>query len=286
MSFELSDNAYGKSSVRLTKVTRLPDRHELKELSVDIQLRGGFDDCYLKGDNTMVLPTDTMKNTVYALAADHGMDSGESFAISLAEHFLKHPQLPHCSSARVEISESRWKRIRDANGRGYPWSFINGGTEKRTCRVTCRRGESSPVVSGGIADLLLLKTTDSAFVDFIRDPYTTLPDTADRIFATAVRATWDFVPGGHDWNNCFDLIRGAMIQTFAAHKSLAVQQTLYAMGEAALSACGAISQIEIWMPNQHRIPMNLQPLGLPNRNEIFVTTSEPFGLIGGTVRRR
>ena len=286
MTAHLSDNAYGKSRVRVTKVQREPaGRHELFEFDIDIQLRGGFDACYLSGDNTGVLPTDTMKNTVYALAAQHRIDSAEQFALLLSGHFAGHPQLPHLSGVRIDLRQARWKRVRDENGKEHPWAFVNGGTERRTCRVERGRAGSPAAVWGGIEDLLLLKTTDSAFVNFVRDAYTTLPDASDRIFATAVRATWRYAPGEHDWNGAGDAIRAAMIGRFAGHKSLAVQQTLHAMGEAALAACAAIEEIEIWMPNQHRIPTDLRPMGLENRNEVFVTTAEPFGLIGGTIRR-
>lgn len=284
MSAHLSDNAYGKSNVRLTKVTRLPGRHELREFSVDIRLRGGFEQCYLTGDNTMVLPTDTMKNTVYALAAQNEVDGPEAFALLLSRHFLEHPQVPHCTSAEIVVRQDRWDRIVDrTTGSEHPWAFVSGGAEKRTSRVARERGAVSLV--GGIVDLLVLKTTDSGFVDFIRDAYTTLPDTADRIFATSIKADWTYLPGEHDYNACHASIRAAMLQCFAGHKSLAVQQTLLAMGRAAIDACESIEQVEIWLPNQHRIPINLQPMGLQNCNEIFVTTSEPFGLIGGTVRR-
>lgn len=282
MNCQLVDNAYGKSHVRLTKVTRLADRHELKEITADIQLRGAFDACYLAGDNTMVLPTDTMKNTVYALAARHPLDSIESFALFMTDHFLNHPQVKHCESARVTLRESRWNRI-DTAGKPHPWAFESAGNEQRCCTV--HREREKVTILGGIENLLVLKTTDSAFVDFIRDEYTTLPDTADRIFATSVKATWAYIDETQNWNAAYEAIRDAIVQTFAGHKSLAVQQTLYAMGEAALAACGAISEIEFQLPNQHRIPMNLQPLGIANTNEIFVTTSEPFGLICGTVRR-
>jgi urate oxidase len=286
MTAHLSDNAYGKSRVRVTKVQREPaGRHELFEFDIDIQLRGAFDPCYLSGDNTGVLPTDTMKNTVYAMAAQHRIESAEQFALLLSGHFSVHPQLPHLSDVRIDLRQARWKRVRDQNGNEHPWSFVNGGTERRTCRVERGRSGSSAAVWGGIEDLLLLKTSDSAFVNFVRDAYTTLPDASDRIFATTVRATWKYAPGDQDWNGANAAIRAALIDTFAGHKSLAVQQTLFAMGEAALAACAGIEEIEIWMPNQHRIPLDLRPLGLENRNEVFITTSEPFGLIGGTIRR-
>lgn len=283
MSTILSDNAYGKSQVRLTKVTRLADRHELKEISADILLRGKFDQCYLAGDNSAVLPTDTMKNTVYALAAQHPIDSVESFALFMSEHFLNHKQLPHCDSAAINLHESRWSRIDSAAG-PHPWAFVSAGNERRCCKVTRTRGGVR--VEGAIDGLVVLKTTDSGFTGFLRDQYTTLPAVADRIFATSITAKWAYATADEDWNAAYHAIRGAIIDTFAAHKSLAVQQTLYAMGEAALAAYPGISQIELQLPNQHRNPVNLEPLGLKNENAIFVTTSEPFGLICGTVTRK
>jgi urate oxidase len=289
MSAHLSENAYGKSRVRVTKVQRdaAAGRHDLFEFDVAIQLRGAFDECYTAGDNSGVLPTDTMRNTVYALAAKTGITSPEQFALLLADHFVAHEQIPHATSVRIDLRADRWKRIHDEARREHPWAFINGGRELRTCTVEQGRDRPRVLLSAGIDDLLLIKTTDSAFVDFVRDEYTTLPDAQDRIFASAVRATWRYAESAadSDWNDCFETARDAMIRTFAAHKSLAVQHTLYAMGEAALAACGAIDEIEIWMPNQHRVPFDLRPLGLENRNEVCVTTSEPFGLIGGTIRR-
>jgi urate oxidase len=80
MSSTISANSYGKSLVRLTKVTRKKDRHELKEIAVDICLEGAFEEAYTRGDNSMVVPTDTMKNTVYALASKHELADIEGFA--------------------------------------------------------------------------------------------------------------------------------------------------------------------------------------------------------------
>ena len=141
-------------------------------------------------------------------------------------------------------------------------------------------------VRAGIAGLSILKTTDSAFRGFPRDEFTTLPETDDRIFATTLDADWLYRPGpSGDWNAWHAVVCKAMLDVFAGHVSLAVQQTLFAMGQAALEACEAIDKIHLAMPNQHRIPVPLAPFGLPSRNEIFVTTSEPFGLIEATLER-
>lgn len=283
MAAVLVRHAYGKSLVRLTKVTHQADRHELQEVSIDVRLEGDFAGTYLDGDNSRIIATDSMKNTVYVLAKRHPFADLESFGQALAEHFLT--AYAQIAVATIGLTERPWRRI-EVDGRAHPHAFIGGESEKRTCLVTFSRQERR--VEAGIDELLILKTTDSAFRGFIRDPYTTLPEADERIFATMLTGQWLYRTAHADWadwNGCHALIRRTLLETFAGHKSLSVQQTLFAMGEAALAACGAIEEITLTMPNQHRLLVNLRPFGLENDNEIFVPTEEPYGLIAGTVRR-
>jgi urate oxidase len=279
MAHVLAKNSYGKSQVRLTKVTRRGERHELMELSANIELEGEFTESYTAGDNSRIVATDTMKNTVYALAATHLLENIESFAMLLANHFLE--KFSHVAGATVAIQQDRWMRIAE----DHAHAFVSGGNEKRTCRVIRRRSASKADRSGGIEELVVVKTTRSAFAGFLRDAFTTLPETMDRIMGTSVSAEWHYSPGDHDFNSVYDRARAALIDVFAKHYSKAVQETLYEMGRAALDACPEIEEISITLPNQHRIPVNLQPFGLENKNEIFVPQDEPFGLIKGTIRR-
>jgi urate oxidase len=282
MPAKLTENSYGKSDVRLTKVTRHPDgRHDLKELSVGIQLHGDFARCYTHGDNSSIVPTDTMKNTVYALARSHPIDAVEDFADLLARHFLD--SFDHVARAVVQVSDVLWERLA-INGQPHEHSFVGGSSERRTCSLSVDRTDATRVESG-IDGLVVLKTTKSGFVGFIHDKFTTLKETTDRIFATRITARWEYYDGTHDWNRCHQRTRRALLDIFATHDSLAVQQTLYAMGEAALAACDQIKRIKLTMPNQHHLLVNLQPFGLDNANEIFVPTDEPFGLISGTIAR-
>ncbi len=279
----IAQHSYGKSRVRLTKVTRHADRHDLAEVAVDIVLEGDFAASYLVGDNRTVVPTDTMKNTVYAVAANHPLDAIEAFALALVEHFLtRHPQV---SAATVSIEQAPWRRITGTDGAEHPHAFVAAGTARRRCRVRGDRGP--PVVEAGVSGLTVVKTTDSAFRDFVRDEFTTLADSDDRIFGTAIEARWRYRPGARpDWNAIWSAACRTMVDVFASHRSLAVQQTLHDMGQAVLAGCGEIEEISLDLPNQHRIPVDLTPFGLPNTNSIFVTTSEPFGLIQATLRRQ
>jgi urate oxidase len=280
MSAVLTQHAYGKSRVRLTKILRHAGRHELKELCVAVQLTGDVGASYTHGDNSRIVATDAMKNTVYVLAKDHPLTDIESFGEALAGHFLR--TYPHVATATVTINEQPWQRI-VINGKEHPHAFVGGSGERRTCTVTLTRQEQR--VESGFEELALLKTTDSAFTGFLRDSYTTLPEAEDRIFATLLTATWFHDKSPDDWNHCYQLIRQTLVEVFAGHKSLSVQHTLHAMGAAALEACSSIRQINLQMPNRHHLLVNLQPFGLSNHNEVFVPTDEPFGLISATLTR-
>lgn len=273
---KLTHNSYGKSLVRLTKVTRLGGRHDIQEIAVDIELQGDFAKSYTHGDNSLIVATDTMKNTVYALARKHSFNDSETFGQILGSHFLKNNK--HVTAAWIRLSESLFERINN-----HPHAFSGGGAERRTATVRATR--SGTTFESGIDGLLVLKTTDSEFTGYLRDEFTTLKETRDRIFATILTANWIYSTPPTDFNSAHAKVRAAMLKTFAEHYSLAVQQTLYAMGDAALSACAEIQVITLTMPNKHRLLANLQPFGLENPNEIFVTTDEPFGKISGTISR-
>lgn len=277
----LSRNSYGKSQVRLTKVNRLEDRHDLKEVTIDVELEGDFEAAYTAGDNSLVVATDSMKNTVYVLARNHPLKHIEGFGLHLAKHFLD--TYGQVTSATISLRERSWKRIR-TDGAPHPTAFVGGSNEERVC--TIHHMNEHTQVESGLEDLLVLKTTQSSFSGFVRDRFTTLPEADDRILATNVSAYWTYGSGEHDWNHLHDVIRRSMLETFARHDSRSVQETLYAMGEAALAGCPEMTEITLELPNSHRIPVNLAPFGLDNPNEIFVPTDEPFGIISGTLTRR
>jgi urate oxidase len=277
----LSANSYGKSGIRLVKVTRRPDRHDLKDVTVAVRLEGDFEKAHLAGDNSAVLPTDTMKNTVYALASENSLEEIETFGILLARHFVQsHAPV---SRARVEISEHLWERL-DRSGRPHRHAFRRAGEETRLARVTMDRG-AEPSVEAGIENLVILKTAQSGFAGFPRNRYTTLKETADRILATALSAGWSYVEQENSFNPLWKAIRETLLETFADHDSKSVQHTLNAMGEAVLERHAEVRQIRLTMPNKHHLPVDLAPFGLPNEDAIFVATEEPYGLIEATVAR-
>jgi urate oxidase len=276
----LTRHSYGKSRIRVTKVSRLAERHEVRELTIEIELEGDFAESYTIGDNRLLIPTDTMKNVAYALAREHPLESIEDFGAAVASHFLANHS--HVDQATVRLAEQPLERIR-LDGHEHPHAFC--GKTRETRRSTVMRSRRGLRVESGLGDLFLLKSTNSAFRGFLRDRYTTLQDAADRILATMLEADWLYSGDTADWNRARTLIRQALLETFATQQSLSVQQTLHAMGAAALDACPEIERITLVMPNQHRILVDLKPFGLENSNEVFLATDEPHGTISGTLQR-
>lgn len=281
----LTENRYGKSRVRLMRVTRHEQHHDLDEWTVEVLLRGDFETAHTEGNNTKILPTDTMKNTVYFVARGSEARSIEDYAKELIDYLLE--RNPQVSGVEVNVQSHLWKRL-TIDGQPYPTAFMRGSDERQTASVSREQGGTFQVRSG-FTNLTLLKTAQSGFVGYIKDKLTTLPETTDRLFGTAVQADWPYtgkaVAEGIDFNKVRAHLRETMIATFARHDSLSVQQTLYAMAEAALHHTGILDEVHMVMPNKHNLLVDLGRFGLENPNHIFVPTDEPHGTIEATVRR-
>jgi urate oxidase len=276
----LGQNNYGKSEIRLVKVVRGADYHELRDLTVDVVLEGGFETAHLRGDNTGLLATDTMRNTVYALAKDNLTGSIEEFGSALVDHFLWAG--PTVEQARVRLVEHPWDRIR-VDGSGHEHSFVRSSGE-RTAVV--RGGPGGSRVEAGIDDLLVLKTTNSGFEGFLRERYTTLPETDDRILATVITASWVYGDAtALDFDDLWRRVRQRILVTFTDHYSPSMQDTLYRMGKAVLQEFPEVEKVHFSLPNKHHLLYDLERFGMENEGEIFHATSEPYGLIEGTVER-
>jgi urate oxidase len=279
---KLAENRYGKSRVRLMKVTRHDGVHDLSEWTVQILLKGDFDSAHLEGDNSKILPTDTMKNTVYSTARSSSATTMEDYAKELADFLLS--RNPQVSSAAITIESTMWKRL-TVDHKPHPTSFLRGSNELQT--TTVERSQNSPFqILSGLNNLTILKTTNSGFEGYIKDSLTTLPETKDRILATAMRAEWSYTPTALNFDIVRSAIRETMLRTFANHNSKSVQHTLYAMAESALEAIPEISEIEITMPNKHCLLVDLSRFGQDNPNQIFVPTDEPSGYIEARVVRK
>jgi urate oxidase len=276
----LGGNQYGKAENRLVRIYRETARHEIRDVTVSTALRGDFAAAHLHGDQSSVLPTDTQKNTAYAFAKEHGLRAIEEYALTLARHFVD--DVEPVRGARISVDEFAWERV-PVGGEGHDHTWVRRGPEVRTTVVDVS-GEGTEVVSG-LRDLVLLKSTGSEFAGFLKDRYTTLPETHDRIMSTALVTRWRYGGLGIDWDKTWADVRWILLERFATVHSLALQQTLWEMGRAVLEAHPEISEITLQAPNKHHFAVDLSPFGLENPNEVFYAADRPYGLIEATVAR-
>ena len=311
MPIELGPNQYGKAETRVVRLYRDGERHQIRDLNVSTLLRGDFADAYARGDQASVLPTDSQKNACFALAKEKGVGEIEDYALDLARHFVS--DIGPVAAARVEVDEYRWERIAVA-GQPHPHTFTRASHNVRTTAVTVTGAE---IVSGagagvknaggegaggegagresaqrawvvsGLKDLVVLKSTGSEFSGFLRDRYTTLAETSDRILATSLTARWRYGPRARpkSWDEAYEQIRQVLLERFATLHSLALQQTLWEMGRAALEARDDVDEIRLSAPNKHHFLTDLSPFGLDNPGEVFHAADRPYGLIQCAVQR-
>ena len=284
MGIVLGPTQYGKAETRVVRVYRDEAEHQIRDLNVSTALRGDFTEAHLRGDQANVLPTDTQKNTVYAFAKEKGVRAIEEFALALARHFAD--DVEPVEAARVDVDEYRWERA-TAGGQPHPHTFVRSGQEIRmaTAIIAGAGGSRASWLLSGLRDLVLLKSTGSEFAGFLTDQYTTLGETHDRVLATSLTARWRYARPEADWDAVYDDVRRLLVDRFAAVHSLALQQTLWEMGQAVLRAHEDIAEIRLSAPNKHHFLVDLAPFGLENPGEVFHADDRPYGLIQCAVQR-
>ena len=277
MSHRLGANQYGKAETRVVRIVRDGPVHEIRDLNVSTSLRGDFGDAHTRGDQAAVLPTDTQKNTAFAYAKIHGVDSPEDYALALGRRLLE--ACPAARQAQVKVEEYAWERLGDH-------SFVRRGGAVRTAVATVDRATAQML--SGVQELVLLNTTDSEFKGFLRDEFTTLPDTDDRILATSLVTRWRHGSTDVDWNASYDTALTTLLRTFADTYSRALQETLHTMGCALLDALPGIAEVRFSAPNKHHFLVDFSPFRvdeLTNDGEVFVAADRPYGLIEAEVVR-
>lgn len=281
MTARLHAHQYGKAETRVVRIVRDTPRHQIRDLNVSTALRGDFAAAYLDGDQSAVLPTDTQKNTAFAFAKKHGIDSPEQFATLLARHFVD--DVTPVSAARVDVQEYAWVRV-EADSAPHDHTWVRSGQEVRTASVTA--DESGTTVIAGLRDLTVLKSTGSEFHGFLKDEYTTLAETTDRVLATSLEAQWRYTAGADvDYDATYASVRTVLLSAFATVHSLALQQTLWQMGVAVLDAVPEVVEVRFAAPNKHHVLADLGPFGLENPGEVFFAADRPYGLIEAAILR-
>ncbi|MGW7682501.1 factor-independent urate hydroxylase [Kribbella sp. NPDC054772] len=284
MAIHLGANQYGKAESRVVRIYRDTPRHQIRDLNVSTALRGNFEAAHTTGDQSDVLPTDTQKNTAFAFAKEKGIGAIEDYALTLGAHFLDASAA--AEGARVEVEEYAWERIQ-VDGQGHDHSFVRsgGGVRNTVVNVEGRGADRKAYVVSGISDLVVLKSTGSEFHGFLKDKYTTLQETNDRILATSLVARWRYDQTDVDWDKSYDEIKGLLLEQFAKIHSLALQQTLYGMGQAVLEQHPEVAEIKFSAPNKHHFLVDLSPFDVENPGEVFIAADRPYGLIEASVTR-
>ncbi|MEK7951049.1 factor-independent urate hydroxylase [Luteolibacter soli] len=278
----LESNRYGKFRVRVMKVLRHDDsHHDVCELEADVLLHGDLAGSYLSDDNSSIVPTDTVKNTIHFLAHDHLETCRTSFAKIIVEHFLG--KYPHLSGVEVELRERKWERM-TINGSPHPHAFTHAANGEPFSRATFFRGQA-PKLTSGIRGHLVMKSTQSGFADYNVCELTTLPPTTDRVFATRLTAEWEFADLTAGFIAADTEVLAAAHEVFATTYSPSVQRTLYQIGELALERVPEISRIELKMPNVHFLGLDLTKLGRPGQSCVLLPTDEPHGEIEAVIAR-
>jgi urate oxidase len=276
----LGANQYGKAENRVVRIYRDSPRHEIRDVNVSTSLRGDFTDAHVTGDQARVLPTDTQKNTCFAFAKLKGIAEIEDYALDLGRHFVD--DIEPVDGARIEVDEYAWERV-VVGGLEHDHAWVRRGGEVRTTVVTVE-AESTWVVSG-VRDLTMLKSTGSEFRGYLKDQYTTLAETHDRVLATSLTARWRYAGIALPWGRVYEDARRILIERFAQVHSFALQQTLWEMGKGVLEAHPEIVEITLSAPNKHHFLVDLAPFGIDNSGEVFHAADRPYGLISCTVTR-
>jgi urate oxidase len=277
----LEANRYGKHRVRVLRVGRESELHEVCELEADVLLAGGLEASYVSPDNSSIMPTDTVKNTVHALAHDHLGTCRTTFARVLGAHFLE--RYAHLTGIFVELRERRWGRMA-VKGELQPHAFVAEENGQWFARSEFHRDQPE-LLRAGLRDHLIMKTTGSGFEGYHLCDLTTLPPTRDRILATRLSAEWEFEVSVTDPAAVDAAFLKVAYEVFAQTYSPSVQRTLFEVGEAFLKAVSSVRRVELKLPNVHFLGLDLAKVGRPDQTRVFLPTDEPHGQIEAVVGR-
>jgi len=291
--YDISFKEYGKAGVKLLFASKNGLKHSISELEVQSLLSLDSEKDYREGDNSDIIATDSQKNTIYILAKQYGVDNPEKFGILLARHFID--KYPWVVKARITLAQHPWTRITDDKGNKHNHAFLSTPSSRRIAEVVMDRSRF-PRVSAGIRDLTVIKTTQSAFVNFVRDEYRSLPDMEDRVFSTIVTADWTYGNiRGLDFCGAYRTVERAILDIFAGPASNgiyspSVQNTQFLTQKYILDNIPQVESVTMSMPNRHYFAVDFtkfQIKGLQEKGagEVMLPVDKPSGMITSTLSR-
>nr|8OFK_AAA Chain AAA, Uricase [Gallus gallus]8OFK_BBB Chain BBB, Uricase [Gallus gallus]8OFK_CCC Chain CCC, Uricase [Gallus gallus]8OFK_DDD Chain DDD, Uricase [Gallus gallus]8OH8_AAA Chain AAA, Uricase [Gallus gallus]8OH8_BBB Chain BBB, Uricase [Gallus gallus]8OH8_CCC Chain CCC, Uricase [Gallus gallus]8OH8_DDD Chain DDD, Uricase [Gallus gallus] len=285
---EVLNCEYGKNTIKFLRLHREGKKHFVKEVEVCTHLRLTSAHEYLDGNNSFVIPTDTIKNIVLVLAKKNGISSIEQFAIDICKHFMT----TFCQVAYVKtyIQEVPWQR-QYQNGVPHIHSFILVPDGIRFCEAEqCRNGPL--VVCAGIKDLKLMKTTQSGFEGFYRNEHTTLPERNDRILCGEFFCKWSYGEcRDFDFDCIWSKVRECILEAFSGppdcgEYSPSYQRTVNCIQMCVLSRVPQVQVIEVILNNNFYNVVDMKALGCTNDKEVLVPVETPYGSCACTLGRK
>lgn len=249
-------NYYGKADVI---AYRLRPPGELFSANVTMLVYGeAFWNTYTTGDNTGLVATDSMKNFIQWETANFDGSELPAYCRFLAEKFLA--TYPQTGGVQVDATEIPYDGADE---------FVPRATERAVARIEATRAGVVEARSG-VYGFKLLRLGGSAFAGFVRDRYTTLPDTADRPLHMWLDVDWlgDGVPAAQ--------VRGLVHEVFRYFVSGSIQQVIYQIGTRMLAEFPALLEVRLEANNR-----TWEPVG----EGIFTDPRPPFGVLGLTMRR-
>ena len=266
----LTSHSYGASQIRLLRVTRRGDRHDLHDLTISVTVEGEIADAFIKGDNELLLPADTLRNTVNAIARDESLAEVELLGLALARHFMEHQ--PQFTRVRIELAEQPWTRLPVA-GRAQGQAFTASNGERRSATVTSNGVQNSVVA--GIEDFAIMKTSGAAFEGYLADQFTTLEAASDRVLAVSADAHWTYLHDEIAFGPYFQGVRQLLIEAFVQQPSRSAEHTAHAMAEVVLSSYADVGDVRVRL-RQRSLPLvELAPFGLDNPLVLFRPEDAP-----------
>jgi urate oxidase len=266
----LSSHSYGASHIRLLRITRRGDRHDLRDLVISVNVEGEVADAFTKGDNELLLPADTLRNTVHAIARDVKLAEIEHIGLALAQHFMEHQ--PQFTRVRVELSEQPWARL-PVGGRAQGQAFTTMSGERRTAAVTSNGSRVSVVA--GIEDFTIMKTSGAAFEGYLSDQFTTIEAVPDRVLSVTADAHWTYLHEEIAFGPTWQGVRQLLIEAFVEELSRSVEHSAHAMAEIALSSYVDLGDVTVRL-RQRSLPLvELAQFGLDNPHVLFRPEEAP-----------
>ena len=229
---------------------------------VDVEVFGGnFIAAYTEGDNSNVVATDSMKNFVLRHALTYEGSTLEGFLHLLGHEFLTtYAQMERIRLTGRELAFTAASVPQNGGFAASDVLFKRSNDDFATASIDFTRDGKQVVITGhecGRVGMQLLKVTGSAFTNFVRDDYTTLPERVDRPLYIYLDVGWKYadVNDIHDRYIPSEQVRDMVQSIFHEFVSESIQHLVYYMGQRLLERFPQMAEVSFAGQNRTRDPI-------------------------------